>query len=235
VLAQDVNTAYLNLSLYDGGNFTAVLDDKDELSYSNEMEFDNLNSGRHYLKVMRETNALSKLPDIIFSNYIDVPSGCKLYAVIDEYGKFSIYKKICSSFYKKKHTHEHECNCNCENCKNCIYKNKRWDDETRRKDDCKYNVMSVRYFGDLKSSIGSKSFESTKLEVMKQAIDINYLSVEQVKELLLLLDFESSRIEIAKYAYDKTCDKKNYFIINDVFSFESSISDLESYIREKNK
>lgn len=234
LFAQDENNAYLNLSLFDGGNFNAVVDDKDVSKYTHEMEFDNLLSGRHYLKVMRETSALNKTPEIVFSDFIDLNAGCRYYAVIDEYGKFYVYKKICTTYYKK-HNHEQKCNCDCEFCINCIFKNKRRYEESKQKDDCKHKIMTMRDFNDLKNTVGARSFESTKIEVIKHAVDANYLSAEQVKHLLILLDFESSKVEIARYAYANTCDKKNYFKIYDVFSFETSVSEIEEYIKEFNK
>jgi hypothetical protein len=46
-----------------------------------------------------------------------------------------------------------------------------------------------------------------------------------------LFNFESSRLEFAKFAYGYTYDLGNYFIVNDAFNFESSISELDRYIQ----
>ena len=43
-------------------------------------------------------------------------------------------------------------------------------------------------------------------------------------------DFESTKLEYAKFAYDFTYDKGNYFKVNDAFDFESSIEELDEYI-----
>ena len=53
---------------------------------------------------------------------------------------------------------------------------------------------------------------------------------EQVKEIMLLFDFESTRLEFAKEAYSYTYDLDNYYILNDAFDFESSISELNEFI-----
>jgi len=90
--------------------------------------------------------------------------------------------------------------------------------------------MAPGDFESAKSSIASKDFESTKLEIAKQIIGSNCVVAEQVKQIMQLFDFESSKLEFAKFAYGHTYDKGNYFKVNDAFEFESSVSDLSSYI-----
>ncbi len=90
--------------------------------------------------------------------------------------------------------------------------------------------MAPGDFESAKSSIASKSFESTKLDIAKQIIGSNCVVAEQVKQIMQLFDFEASKLEFAKFAYGHTYDKGNYFKVNDAFEFESSVSDLNSYI-----
>jgi len=72
------------------------------------------------------------------------------------------------------------------------------------------------------------------MTVAKQLINNNYFSSRQVARLIQQMTFESSKLELAKYAYSKTVDKSNYFIVNDQFSFESSITALSDYIALRN-
>jgi hypothetical protein len=90
--------------------------------------------------------------------------------------------------------------------------------------------MDQNSFQRLKSTITSKSFEESKLTIAKQVLNNNCLITSQVKELMLLFDFETSRLDFAKYAYGYTYDIGNYFMVNDAFTFESSIDDLNTYI-----
>ena len=89
-------------------------------------------------------------------------------------------------------------------------------------------------FDNLKTLVNSKSFESTRIDFLKTAIDDNYFLSLQVKEMIRLLSFEASKLEIAKYAYKKTCDRENYFKVYDAFTFESSINELREWMK-KNK
>jgi hypothetical protein len=91
--------------------------------------------------------------------------------------------------------------------------------------------MSPSDFEQAKESIRSKSFEDSKLTLARQIISSNCMLSAQVKEIMLLFSFEDTRLEFAKYAYTYTLDLRNYYKLNDAFTFESSISELDSFIR----
>ncbi|HRY32861.1 MAG TPA: DUF4476 domain-containing protein [Bacteroidales bacterium] len=94
---------------------------------------------------------------------------------------------------------------------------------------CPYPISS-QDFASVKQSIASKSFEDSKLTIAKQVINTNCLLSSQVKEIMLLFSFEDTRLELAKYAYGYTFDIGNYYKLNDAFTFESSIEELNEYI-----
>jgi hypothetical protein len=91
--------------------------------------------------------------------------------------------------------------------------------------------MNEYEFDQLKNTIDRLSFESSRMQVAKQALAANQVTSRQVADLMRMMTFESSKLELAKFAYHKTIDKQNYFILNDAFTFESSITDLNDYIR----
>ncbi|MGD0710851.1 MAG: DUF4476 domain-containing protein [Bacteroidales bacterium] len=94
---------------------------------------------------------------------------------------------------------------------------------------CPY-PMSRENFESLKKTISSKSFEESKLDIAKQVLTTNCLLSSQVREIMKLFSFEDSKLTFAKYAYGHTFDIGNYFKVNDAFSFESSIDELNKYI-----
>ena len=95
--------------------------------------------------------------------------------------------------------------------------------------------MSPGDFESAKSSIKSKSFEDSKLTVAKQILGSNCMLSSQVKDVMLLFDFENTRLDFAKFAWGKTFDYGNYYKLNDAFTFESSINDLNKYIETHKK
>lgn len=92
-------------------------------------------------------------------------------------------------------------------------------------------AMSSSGYNALISSIGKKSFGDDKLTLAKQAISSNCMSVVQVKGVMNVLGWEDNRIDFAKYAHSRCVDPQNYFQVNDAFEFESSIEELDEYIR----
>lgn len=93
-------------------------------------------------------------------------------------------------------------------------------------------AMNNNDFAQAKESLRREWFENTRLQAAKQIIDQNYFTSKQVKEMVLLFTFENNRLDIAKYAYGKTVDKGNYFVMKDAFTFNSNKEKLSEYIRE---
>lgn len=93
--------------------------------------------------------------------------------------------------------------------------------------------MNGSEFADAKQSIQGKSFEESKMTLAKQIAGDRCLTVEQVKGFMGLFSFEDSKLDFAKFAYDHTYDISNYYKVNDAFTFESSIDDLNEYVRSR--
>lgn len=119
------------------------------------------------------------------------------------------------------------CSCTCDACRNCEFRSP--DRETGYHDE--YRTMSNRDFAEFKQLIADRTFESTKMDMTKSVVDYNYLSTEQVKEILSWFVFESNKLELAKYAFKNTVDPYNYFKLYNSFTFESSVTELDNYIK----
>jgi hypothetical protein len=99
---------------------------------------------------------------------------------------------------------------------------------------CNY-PMTPDIFASAKQTIINESFDSKKLTIAKQILNSNCVTSMQVKELTMLFDFESNKLEFAKFAYKHTFDPQNYFLVNDAFEFSSSKSSLSDYIDSLNE
>lgn len=218
-------SSYLQLSLYDDEDFQVVFDNT-ELSSGNVAEFDNISAGEHYLKVVKEGPTVPAQADVVYDGKIKIPSGYDVYAVIDEYNAFIIYKKKKYSYNRfipdgqfirrcgEKHGNKEE----VEYADNNV---------------CKYKAIKKDDYKDLKGTINNLNFESSNMDILKSAIDNNYFTSEQLRELLGYFTFESNKLEIAKYAYKKICDTKNFFKVYDAFNFDASVTELKNYISGK--
>jgi hypothetical protein len=93
--------------------------------------------------------------------------------------------------------------------------------------------MTSTSFQSALESIKSKSFEDTKITTVKQIVKANCITVSQLSQIIKLLTFEESKVEIAKFAYDYVSDTNNYFQINDLFTFSGSVDELNEYLESK--
>lgn len=91
--------------------------------------------------------------------------------------------------------------------------------------------MNDREFSNVLQSIQKEWLESNKLKSASHIVTSNKLTSAQVKQLVLLFGFESNKLDLAKQAYRNTVDKRNYDMIMDVFSFNSSKDELARFIR----
>ncbi len=90
--------------------------------------------------------------------------------------------------------------------------------------------MSPGDFEGAKASIRNQSFSDTQLKIAKQIFTSNCLTSAQVKDIMLIFDFEGTRLDFAKFAYGRTFDLGNYYKVNDAFTFSSSVDELNEYI-----
>jgi len=93
--------------------------------------------------------------------------------------------------------------------------------------------MSTTEFNEARKSIESKSFEDTRMTVAKQIGRDRCFTTDQVKSIMGVFSFEDSKLDFAKYAYDRTHDIGNYFKLNDAFTFESSVDDLNKFLQAR--
>jgi len=94
-----------------------------------------------------------------------------------------------------------------------------------------HDVMGVRDFNTLKDQLRKEWSENNRLQSAKVIIDKSSFTSSQVKEMMLLFTFESNRLELAKYAYCKTVDQRNYLNVMDALTFSSSRDDLARFLR----
>ena len=87
---------------------------------------------------------------------------------------------------------------------------------------------------DMIQSVRKQSFSSSKVTLAKQVLKSGEcFKVSQVLSIVKLMDYDSDRLDIAKYAWDYTIDKKNYYLLNQAFSFESSGTELSKFVESK--
>jgi hypothetical protein len=93
--------------------------------------------------------------------------------------------------------------------------------------------LTADEFVPVYASVSARPFEPNKLSGAKNAVVEKCVTVAELKELLYLLDNESSRLDLAKYAYVHIFDPENYSEVDDVFHSKSSVESLHNFISTK--
>ncbi|MEQ1798442.1 MAG: DUF4476 domain-containing protein [Lacibacter sp.] len=94
-------------------------------------------------------------------------------------------------------------------------------------------AMKKSNFIEFKKLMQEQSFDSKIVDFFKRNSKNNLFTAQQIKELCSLLSFDKYKLDLAKFAYDFTVDKGNYFLLYSVFDFDSYKRSLESYIKSK--
>lgn len=85
-------------------------------------------------------------------------------------------------------------------------------------------------FDRLLENIKSKSFADSKMTLAKQYASSKCLLAEEVVEIMKTFDFEDDRLEFAKFAFTRTYNQGDYYLVNEAFQFELTIDDLNEYL-----
>ncbi len=201
-----------------GRNLVSVsIDNSPFVNYRATVDFAAVEPGYHYMVVYKRepvraghSHNYKKFTDkIVYNGYIEIPAASRVTGITDNYDRLAI--SIQPLYAGPEHFYNND-------CVNTVYTPVPM-------------CMSATAFAELKNVIANRSFDSSKLEVAKQAIASNPVSSAQLAELMNMLSFESGKLELAEAGYASVIDRQNFFLVNNSFSFESSISELEHFIR----
>lgn len=98
-----------------------------------------------------------------------------------------------------------------------------------RGNNCRF-AMDASSFRSAKETVTKASFDETKLSTAKTILTSNCMNTDQVIAICNLFSFEASKLDFAKYAYERCTDRGNYFKVGNIFSFDASRTELNEYI-----
>lgn len=96
-------------------------------------------------------------------------------------------------------------------------------------------AISSSEFNERIAAIKKVSFDDKRIGKAKQVFDDEYMTTNQVIEVIKLFSFDGARLDFAKWMYKNTLDKKNYYKIDDFLTFGSSKDDLSKFIKNQPK
>ena len=97
------------------------------------------------------------------------------------------------------------------------------------------NVPFMKHadFRQAKTQIENESFDNSRLNLAKQIVSGNKMSATQITEICKLFSFENNALDFAKFAYQFCTEPNKYYLVNEVFKFDSSKRELIDYINGK--
>lgn len=205
----------LTISGTDRSMVSVSLDNLPFGNYGATVDFSSVEPGYHYLVVYKREplrvghgyHPKKFTERVVYNGYIEIPAASLVSGITDNYDRLAISIQPLSADH--------------------FYNNTDYNSVYTQVPVC----MSPAAFAELKNVIANRSFDSSKLQVAKQAIAANPISSAQLAELMNMFSFESSKLELAEAGYANVIDRQNFFVVNDAFTFESSIDELQRFIR----
>ena len=93
--------------------------------------------------------------------------------------------------------------------------------------------MSEREFSSFLQMLKKQSFDDRRLDFLKSQLNRTDFNTRQIKAMMKEFSFDKNRLEFAKRAYKNCVDKRNYYLLNDAFDFDSYARELNDYIRNR--
>lgn len=98
-----------------------------------------------------------------------------------------------------------------------------------------FKLIYPKEFKSVLKKVQKQPFEAQKLREAKQIADMNFLKTDQIVAITKELNFESSRLEFAKYAYEYCVDHSQYFKVKNLLTSKDSLNDLDYFIKNFKK
>ncbi len=94
-------------------------------------------------------------------------------------------------------------------------------------------AMSDSEFEDALALVKDETFEDDKFSFAKDICKANCMTSAQVRDMNNAFDFEDTKLDFAKFAYDYVYDIEKYYLVKTSFTFSMSKEELDEYLENK--
>ena len=220
----NLNEARLSISSMSNTPIRVLIDGRQVQQSNREFRISNLNPGNHRIQIYRINQKQGRgvfrnnRDEMIYNGNVNLRRGTHTDIVINRFGKVFTDEQRIDNRYD-------------DTWSDNDWNNDRNNDNWNRDNNNSWGQpMNYERFQQLKQSIERESFDKNKMDLLRSILPNNRVTAQQVRELAYLISFENTRLELAKFAYRYTSDRGNYFVVNDVFNFGSSKTELTRYI-----
>jgi hypothetical protein len=213
---------------------TANISGQQYFSQNGEFQINQLRSGSHFVRIRHQNNAhrnrntRGNNSGHIFRGQIVIPHQSDVYARVTPRGRLIIDQIIPMRRSPRRS------DCSPRQGRGTTYgRGQQYDNRGQRggvRTPTPRGTQVQSNFSTALRMINQASFDSEKRSIAKQYLRGNSVTSQEVLNMIKALDYESSRLEIAKLAYTSTLDPENYFIVNKGFQFSTSANALDRHI-----
>lgn len=90
--------------------------------------------------------------------------------------------------------------------------------------------MNSRDYDEVVRIISKEVFDEKRLNTAKRVISVNSMNTRQILNICNLFSYETNRLEFAKFAFSHCVDPNKFYLIDEVFLYESSKEELHEFI-----
>lgn len=233
------------VSFYGNNDYHVYIDGKSIYSNSNRVYLNNMRPGRHSIEVYDSKRNNRRKNKLVYSSSFVVRPQYDMNIIVDRNGYVRFDE---DRNYNKNNKNDREWNNRDRN-------NRDWDDYDRNKDwdrnkdydrdrgyeknrdyddnkgwDNHNMAMNDADFNRFVQNIRNQWF--SKLNTAKTGLNDHYFTSYQVRQVLQMFSSENDKLELAKTAYRRTVDPRNFSQLYDLFSSQGR-TELERYVREE--
>jgi hypothetical protein len=255
LLTSSAFASNITLNVPGNRNYQVAIDGRSVDAYSdysgnNTVSLNNLRTGRHTIEVYRikKNRGWGNNNRVVSSSSFDVTPQNDLNITVDNNGAVNIYESRSRDYGRNG-------NRDNRNGHDADRRNDRDDDHNRgnRNDDDDRNGgygnggygnggygSGNGNYGNYNRALSDYDFSQVlqkirgswlgKMNQARDAVNSNYFTTSQVRQILQVFNSESDRLELAKLSFNRVIDQQNFRQLYDLFSYQAQ-SDLDSYTR----
>ncbi len=251
-------SSMLTIQSMSRGDMKVVIDGRQFDPRSNFMRLQGIQPGYHKIAIFMERagghfNHLGRRYERVFSGSITVRNRTNLTITIDRNGRPSLKESRFDGYKRNGRINDRDDRRYDRRDDRRIDDRDIWGDDYKQGQDFYYDTdgrmgdydwnngldndrfsqaMNDREFAHVIDGMQKEWLESNKMKSATHIINTNFLTSAQVRQMMQLFSFENNKVDLAKQAYAKTVDQRNFLsTVSDQLSFSSSRDELARFIR----
>lgn len=210
------NTSILKIRLSNNEPLVVVIDDRKYDKVGRSITIGDLPRGWHELKVYEflEYKKGGGRAEMLYSGKIKVKRGEVMYCVVDVRSQ-RIQVKVADleDIYNAQEQPQPE--------------------QRKIKVTTVEGGMSIDEMYSVRDKVLGYDVDTKRMKALQKELEGKTFTTSQLKVMMEWLAFESSRLELAKWAYSSVSDTGHYADLEELFTIESSKEELREYIKKK--